>query len=295
VRAITSALARSENLLGGGFSSQAASAQLRWAGELLSATASTDVRRALAEAVGNLAGVVAHCAFDIGDYPSAHKCSGFALRCADDAQSWSLRANILAEMARTAAYQGKLDEALSLVEFAQVRADRLTATARAMLGAVRAQMLARVGRYSEARVDVRRADEQFGERAPDQDPPWLTYYDEAEHLGSTGKALMPVAGHAQQIDDVVSRLAGAVRLQDPGFPRSRAFSGLRLASVVLTYGDPREGALAGDRAVNDATGIRSDRLDKALRDLARAAEPRSQIADVALMRQRIVELVGPAR
>jgi hypothetical protein len=87
VRAITSALARSENVFGGGFSSQAASAQLRWGTELLSAHASGEVRRELAEAVGNLAGVVAHCAFDIGDYHDAHRRHGFALRCADEAGS----------------------------------------------------------------------------------------------------------------------------------------------------------------------------------------------------------------
>ena len=260
VRAVTSAVARSENLLGGGLSSHAAAAQLRWARELLPATATDEVHRALVEAVGNLAGVAAYCAFDIGDHTAAQRCHRFALHCADDSGSWSVRANTLAEMSRTAAYQGQRDEALSLVEFAQVRADRLTVTARAMLGALRAQMLALVGRYSEAKSEVSHADTEFAQRQPNQDPPWLGYYDAAEHLGSTGKALIPAARTTSRIDEIATRLAGAVQLQDSAYPRSRAFSGSRLAGLLMINGDPREAASVGHQAVDDAAGISSDRL-----------------------------------
>lgn len=147
----------------------------------------------MAEAVGNLASVVAFSAFDIANYGAADRCFEFALWCADESDSWALRGNTLAEMARKAAYLGELDDALSLIEFAQVRADRLTATARAMLWTIRARLLAVLGRHSEAEADVYRGDADFEARDPAADPPWLCYYDAAEHQGSTGKALIPIA------------------------------------------------------------------------------------------------------
>jgi hypothetical protein len=68
VRAITRAVAMSENLHGSGLSTEAGVSQLRWSGRLLDVAASNDVRRAMFEAVGNLGSVVAFSAFDIADY-----------------------------------------------------------------------------------------------------------------------------------------------------------------------------------------------------------------------------------
>ncbi|MBB5159546.1 tetratricopeptide repeat protein [Saccharopolyspora phatthalungensis] len=217
VRATTRAVALSENFFGGGLSCDAAVAQLRWAGQLLEIRASKDVYHAMAEAVGNLASVVAYSAFDIAKYSAADRCFEFALWCADEGGSWQLRANTLAEMARKAAYLGELDDALSLIELAQVRADRLTATARAMLRTLRARLLALIGRHDEAQADVERADAHFQDSDPGTDPPWLCYYDAAEHQGSTGKALIPIAQSDHGVCDCFSCLV------DPSTPVGRRF------------------------------------------------------------------------
>jgi hypothetical protein len=287
VRAATSALAASENLFGGGLACEAAAGQLRWAARLLDARTDDATRRGLTEAVGNLAAVVAFSAFDIGDQPTAARCFRFALSCADEAGSWSLRAATLADMARQAAYVGDLDEALSLIEFAQVRADRLSATGRAMVGTVRARLLAVWGRHVEASDDVKRADEHFSQHDAAADPPWLVYYDDAEHQGSTARALTPHALAEGDPGDAAVRLEAAVRLHSDAYPRSRAFSRTRLATLTMAAGDPRQAAQLGGQALRDAAGLHSGRMAGELGALYRASEQHTSIPDVAELRHRL--------
>jgi hypothetical protein len=293
VRATTRAVAMSENLFGGGLSCEAAAAQLRWAGEFLEVRAPPDVKRMMAEAIGNLASVVAFSAFDIANYQAADRCFTFALWCAEQAGSWALRANTLAEMARKAAYLGELDAALELIEFAQVRADRLTATAQAMLWTIRARLLALIGSYAEARADIDRADTHFAECDPKEDPPWLCYYDAAEHQGSTGKALVPIAQAQTNPEIAIPRLENAIRLQAENYPRSRTFSRIRLAALMMSAGYPREAVPIGRQAVLDAAPLRSARLINELNGLARVATQYAQISDVADLRHDISTLELP--
>jgi len=292
VRATTRAVAMSENLFGGGLSCEAATGQLRWAGGLLEARAGDDVRSAMFEAVGNLSGVVAYSAFDIADYKAADRCFQFALWCADQGKSWPLRANTLAEMARKATYLGNFDEALTLIEFAQVRSDRISATTRAMLLAVRAQLLALTDRPDECRVDIECADLQFAGRDPAMDPPWMVYYDEAEHQGSTGKALIPVATKTKRIELAAVRLENAIRLHDANYPRSRTFSRTRLAALTMSAGDPREAAAIGQQAVAEALTLRSKRIVTELRSLVRSAQPHAAIGEVSELRDEITAATG---
>lgn len=290
VRAITRAVASAENLHGGGLATEAGVSQLQWSGKLLEATGDHEVRRAAHEAVGNLSGVVAFSAFDIEDYRSADRCFKFALWCSDQGASWSLRANTLAEMARKSAYLGNIDEALSLIEFAQVRSDRVSATAQAMMSTIRARLLALLGRHREATSEVERADERFAERDPENDPPWLCYYDDAEHQGSTGRALIPVARDTHSIDLAAPRLEVAIRLHNAKYPRSRTFSRTRLAALMMAAGDPREALPIGRQALTDATSLRSKRIVSELHGLARAAERHARIHDVAELRNDIAAL-----
>jgi hypothetical protein len=288
VRATTRTLAASENLHGGGLSGEAAAAQLRWTARLLDADASGATRPSLLEAVGNLAGVVAFAAFDIGDHTAAARCFRFGLWCAEQGNSWELRASTLADMARQAAYLGDLDGALTLTEFAQVRADRLTATARAMTCAVRARLLAVLGRHDDAHAEVSRADGYFAERDPAADPPWLTYYDEAEHAGSCARALSPAAVERREPGEAAERLAVAIRLHSDAYPRSRAFSRARLATLIMTVGDPREAVTIGCQALGDAAGLHSRRMIDELATLRRAAALHTTIPEVAELVHELV-------
>ncbi|GAA3738496.1 hypothetical protein [Salinactinospora qingdaonensis] len=197
-------------------------------------------------------------------------------------------------MARKAAYLENVDDALSLIEFAHVRADRLTATAQAMLWTIRARLLALTGRHTEARADVDRADAHFAERTPEADPPWLCYYDAAEHQGSTGKALIPIA-HANNKPELASeRLEAAIRLQSADYPRSRTFSRIRLASLNMSTGYAREAVPIGRQATRDTAALRSKRLVTELHGLTRAATAHTHIGDVADLCHEITSLRLPS-
>ncbi|WP_344056361.1 XRE family transcriptional regulator [Prauserella halophila] len=290
VRAATRAVASAENLFGGGVSCEASMAQLRWAGRLLDVPASRPVRQDMAEAVGNMAGVAAFAAFDIAEHTVADRCFAFALWCADEAGSWDLRANTLAEMARKATYRGRFDEALELIEYAQVRSDRVTATARVMLATLRARLLALTGRHAHACAEIDRADAEFVDRNAELDPPWLCYYDAAEHQGSTGKALIPIARSGDDPEAAAGRLAKAVELQAAAYPRSRAFSQARLASLLIETGHPRQAVEVGHEAVLAAAAVRSTRLTTELHGLAQAASAYAQVGDVVDLRREIARL-----
>lgn len=281
VREIARSAASLENVHGGGPAADTATRHLRALIPLLQGAAAPATRQALLEAIGNLAGISAYSAFDIADYTAAERQFRFALWCADAAGSWELRAATLADMARKTAYIGNADGALSLIELAQVRSDRLAYTTRAMLGTMRAQILSTLGRTDEALSEVSRADEHFAARAPESDKPWMCYYDEAEHLGSTGKALMPVAAHRKRIDLAASRIRTAIELQGPDYPRSRTFSLTRLATLTMTMGEPREAAALGMRAVTQAAHFDSQRIRDELATLAGASAPYHRISEVA--------------
>ncbi|WNV90241.1 helix-turn-helix transcriptional regulator [Umezawaea sp. Da 62-37] len=281
IKLMTATLAASENLYGGGMAGEAGAAHLRWASRLLGAQAGTAVEAGLFEAVGNLAGVVAFSAFDVSNHDAAARCFRFGLWCAEQGGSWELRAATLADMARQAIYLGDLDGALSLIEFAQVRADRLTATARAMIGVVRARLLAMVNRHDEARAEVERADQHFAQQQAETDPPWLVYYDEAEHAGSSARALTPLAVANKQPGDAGERLTTAIALHSDAYPRSRTFSRARLATLHMTVGDPREAVDIGRQAVFDAAILNSRRMDDELTKLVRACDRHRSIPDVA--------------
>jgi hypothetical protein len=163
-----------------------------------------------------------------------------------------------------------------------------------MMAAIRARLLALLGRHGEARAEVERADLRFADRDPATDPPWLCYYDEAEHQGSTGRALIPVARQMGRLELVAPRLEAAIRLHDASYPRSRTFSRTRLASLVMAAGDPHQALPIGRQALIDAAPLRSRRIVNELHGLARAAERHAQIGDVADLRHDIVAFALPS-
>ncbi|WP_280311297.1 XRE family transcriptional regulator [Nocardia abscessus] len=287
VRTATRTIASAENLRGGGSISLVAGRQLSRLLRLLDAQATPATRRALLEAVGNFSSVAGYAAFDSGDYRAAEQRFRLALWCADTAGSWELRASTLADMARKMAYAGNADGALSLIELAQVRSDRLSSTVRAMLSALRAQYLATVGRNDEALSDVARSDEHFAGRSPSTDAPWLCFYDKAEHLGSTGKALIPVAQARKHLELAAPRIRQAVALQAAEYPRSQTFSLTRLATLTMQLGNPKEAAALGIRAAEQATRLNSQRVQSELRNLATAAARHRRIRDVIELREII--------
>jgi hypothetical protein len=96
-------------------------------------------------------------------------------------------------MATQAVWTGRPDEGLTFTEQGLVRAERLTATGRAMLHTDQATALAKMRRVQQTLTAVGTSDEHFAHSTPADDPPFISYYDANMHAGTTGQALAELA------------------------------------------------------------------------------------------------------
>ena len=294
VRASTRQFTTWDHSYGGGVVREAVTAQLRWSAELLEAECPKGLRAELFAAVGALSGVCGFMAFDAYAHDDARRMFTFGLACAEGAGDWHLRAKLLSNLARQAIWCGDPDAGLTHTELALVRADRLTATELAMLRTAQARALGKLGRIQETLTVVGQADDAFAQARPGDDPPWMAYYDQAQHYGDTAHALFDLAIHDVPDTEAAKRLSAAVEGHGDAYARSRAISGTKLASLLMATGDPREASAAGHCAMDDAGRLRSRRAADDLRELRRLAGRHADLPEVTRLRERITQLVGPA-
>ncbi|MFV2108271.1 hypothetical protein [Micromonospora sp. LOL_015] len=283
-----------DNAHGGALVREIADDKLHRLSRLLEVSCPAHLRPALHKALAQLAGVVAFMLFDAYHHEAARQRFTFALRCASIGGDWHQRAMLLSSLARQAVWCGQPDDGLTHIEMALVRADWLTASERAMLHTVRARALAKLGpgRAQEALAAVGAADEAFAHAAPAEDPPWMCFYDDAQHHGDTAHALFDVALHTSLVTESADRFAYSVEHHLPAYLRSRAISRIKLASLTMVQGDPLEAATIGNLALDDAGPVRSLRAADDLRELHRMAGPHGKLTEVQELRARIRETVG---
>ncbi|WP_280443386.1 helix-turn-helix domain-containing protein [Nocardia brasiliensis] len=281
-----------DHTYGGGLVREAVAAQLRYAANLLNANCLPQNRHSLFSAVGFLSHTAAFMAFDAYAHDDARAMFKLALGCAEEAGDWHLRAKVLSSAARQAIWCGDPDGGLISIELALVRADRLSATERAMLNTARARALAKLGRVQEAARAVGRADEEFAHSSPANDPAWMSYYDAAQHAGDTGHALYDLAIQGKFASDARNRLTTAVEGHTDAFVRSRAISATKLASLIMAVGNPSEAATIGKHALIDASHLRSRRAADDLRELRRLAQHRADQPCVAELSERIHDVLA---
>ncbi|RAS59562.1 hypothetical protein C8D87_114174 [Lentzea atacamensis] len=244
----------------------------------------------LYEAVGFLAHTAAFNAFDSYEFDDARDRFKIAQACAEveGYWNWHLRAKVLSSRARLEIWCNDPDEGLTLTELALVRArDRLTARERAMLHSARARALAKLGRVEETMAAIGMADTEFSHADPRVDPPWMAYYDRAQHDGDTGHALWDLGVNGTFAEQARRRLADAVAGHSDAFARSRAISGIKLASLVAVTGDPAEAVSLGFRALDDFSAVRSRRASNDLLELSAFVRPHLAINGVAELRTRV--------
>lgn len=292
ITAAAAAFATWDHTYGGGLAREAVQAQLLWSAALLDARCDQHLRGPLCSAIGYLAHTCGFMAFDAYAHDDATNAFQFGLACAEQVGDWHLRAKILSSMARHAIWIGKPDDGLTFVEHALVRADRLTATERAMLHTAHARALAKMQRTRDALAAVGRADDEFARATPVNDPPWMSYYDRAQHVGDTGHALFDLALHGYRPEAAAARLSAAVTGHTDAYTRSRAISQTKLATLTMATGDPAEGVALGNAALDAAGTVRSCRAADDLRELSRYAQRHGRTPGIARLRQRIHTVVA---
>lgn len=267
--------------------------QLHWAARLLEAPCPPSLREQAFAAVAQLFMVGGFMAFDAYAHDDARRAFAFATECAEEAGDWHLRAKICSHRARQSIWCGRPDEGLTYAELGLVRTERLSALEQAMLHTARARAYAKMGRCPAALTAVGNADDAFVSEAPTPAPAWMSYYDAAQHAGDTGHALwdLAVAG-AHPARPAVDRLSAAVDGHGDVYARSRAISGVKLASLLLHVREVEHGVSAADRALDDVGRVRSRRAEDDLRELHDTAGHVAPVRDVGELRERITTLVA---
>ncbi len=279
---------------GGGLARDAVMGQLHWSAALRNATCPARLRPELYSAIGDLANDAAWIAFDVGAHEDARRVFHFALACAEQAENWHLRAEVLDCMALLEIRTGRPDEGLTLAEQGLVRADRLTATGLSVLHTTRARALAKMRRVNETLTAVGTAEDHFARSTPANDPPFPAHWNAAFLAGNTGQALFDLAILDHHPAQATDRLTAAVAGHTAGHARSRAICVTKLASLTMATGDPLQAATIGHAALDAAGTIHSRRVTDDLRELARYAAEHQHLDEVAHLRHRIATLVCTA-
>ncbi|MFF7249962.1 helix-turn-helix domain-containing protein [Embleya sp. NPDC008237] len=294
VRTASTTFAGWDNLYGGGGIVRNASiGQLRWARGLLDLPCPPRLRPALFTAVGHMAAVLGASAFDAFEHEDAAALLTLATDCAEQADDWHLRAHALNWRARHAIWCGRPDDGLTHAEQALVRADRLNPRERAAVHNARARALAKMGDRQATLAAIGASDDAFAHAgADDNDPPWMAYYDNAQHHGDTAHAAFDIAVlPGQSTKEASERFVTAINGHTDAYVRSRAFSGTKLATLTMITGDPREAAAIGHRALNEVDRLRSKRAAWDMGDLFSASASHRRVPEIIALRERIKAVV----
>ncbi|MET9868474.1 helix-turn-helix transcriptional regulator [Streptomyces sp. NPDC006386] len=288
LRLIADVIHRWDNAQGGGLLGDFASRSMEWAVRLLSVDCPAQLRAELLGGVARLGIVVGATHFDAYAHDDARVAFKVASECAEEAGDWWLRAKTFSFLSRQATWLGDPDEGLTYAEKGLVRSDRLTPTIQAMLHSARARAFGKMHDVQGTLAAVGAADDAFAHSNPAEDPPWMGYYDEAQHHGDTAHALWDLAMHADQDPGrAAQRFTTAVAGHSDDYARSRAISATKLASLVMAKGDPMQAVAIAHQALDDVGQLTSRRAADDLKELRRLAAQHRTLEEAAHLRQRI--------
>jgi transcriptional regulator with XRE-family HTH domain len=259
---------------GGGLTSQASKAILRWAVVMLDTTfLPPPLQARLAAAVSALAARAGWAAFDVSAHEAARSLFRLALFTAARAGEPNLRAHILADVAAQHNHLGYHHDALAIIRLAEGD-ERLAPPVRMLLHGVKARIYAALAEADQTRQQIDQAENIYADPSPHtgQEPRWVATLHHPGHLyAATGHAMATLAAHTgtnTHTHDAQRRLTQAIDILDPAtHTRSRTLAITRLAAVQLAADEPDEGSRAARAALQAATEIRSARVIHALATL----------------------------
>lgn len=258
-----------DHIRGGSHVRAAISAQVRLGVETLrtGTFATPAVRQMWQLAVSRAGRLAAWSSFDAGHHDYAFRHFAIAAQLATEADDDAQRADVMAGMTRQALYLGQIREAATYAEFLEL-AGKVSATTRAMMCVIKARVYAAQGRANDTMRAIEEAHLWHAQRRPEEDPPPLWFYDEAQLLGDTGHALAALGMTYERFaGEAELRLSQAIAMHADSDVRGRMLSTGTLLRLLLRW-NPESAVSRIAEATNDLASVRSIRTHNDLRSLS---------------------------
>ncbi|MGW3646442.1 helix-turn-helix domain-containing protein [Streptomyces sp. NPDC000878] len=157
-----------------------------------------------------------------------------ALRLAQDANDRRLAGSILSAMSHQATFLGRYTQAATLARAALMGISPVaTPTLRAQFHAMEARALARTGDVSACEAALSAATNALESRNSDDEPEWITYFDEAELAAEAAHCFRDVNSARRAVAHAENAMSGS-------HVRSDFFATMVLADAHLRAGETEE-------------------------------------------------------
>jgi hypothetical protein len=223
---------------------------------LLSADCSEAARRELFATVSEATLLAAWSCYDTGLHGLAQRYFIQALRMAQTAGDRRLASSVLSAMSHQATFIGRYRDAVDLARagIAGIATDG-TPTLRAQFHAMEARGLARLGDTRQCDLAMADAVTQFDRRNVDDEPAWITYFNEAELAAEMGHCFRDLG----RPEGVAQHLALDVAQGDGTNVRSDFFATMVLADAHAAAGEAEEACRVAGLAMVAGEQLKSAR------------------------------------
>jgi len=286
---VAEARRRMDDALGGGTLLPAVREDLRLVVAMLGNAAYTEEvgkrLHAVAAELGRLAGWLA----DDSNQPAlAQRYYHAALRAAHASGDRAIGANILGNMCVQAAQSSSPRDAVTLAESALAAESALTP---AVSGSLYGR-LALAAAYADDAMLCRRAQhrsfELLARSVPEDEPPWIYWFNEADAHALAGWSLLALGRPADAEPD----LRRAVSMIDPSFARDRSGMLLDLATARLGAGSVERACTTASEAATIIRRLDSPRERRLFVEFRAAAKPYASSAAVRDFDAKHRDLIG---
>ncbi|WP_329338617.1 hypothetical protein OG866_27190 [Streptomyces sp. NBC_00663] len=284
-----------DHRFGGGLRRKAVVGQLNEVAGHLEEHQAPAIEQGLFRVMAYLGGTAATIAWDSGLHKQAQNYYLLALRAAHAGGDPAFGANVLAGMARQMLYRDRPQDALELVHLAQKGALKAASPRlAAMLHTREAWAYAAMGRTAAFTRATGEARESLAEARTDEEPYWITYFDDAELSGVTGGRLLDMArGDPQKhAEAAAASIQEALVTRGSEASRSHALDLIGLAECHFLMGDLTGAVDQTHKAVDAAALTQSSRVRTQLGQLYPYTVGRSASRTVSEARARIRELLS---
>ncbi|GAA1860437.1 hypothetical protein GCM10009836_45740 [Pseudonocardia ailaonensis] len=234
---------------------------------ILRSAASGPAGRDLFSATAELAQMLGWSAYDSGRHGAAQRYFVYALRLAKEAGDSLMGARLLSNLSHQANYVGRFDQAVQLARAGQsIQGHKRSGAVAALLLAMEARALASLGDGPGSAGAITRAEQAFHTRDPDNDPSWISYFDETELAGEAAHCFRDLCRPIETTEFA----SLAIR---PGItpPRTQAFITMVSAASALHASDLDLAISLATSALDGAGPLRSARHLRYVKDFLSAA------------------------